>query len=86
MAEERVEEKVEDPPPTRAVLVTFDQKAGEVANPKQNPLMDLFNNPSNNTNPHTASQGADSYYSKNKFSQWTRHMPWAKYLQRWVPL
>jgi hypothetical protein len=34
--------------PTSAVPLTFDPKAGEVADSKQNPLMDLFNIPSNN--------------------------------------
>jgi hypothetical protein len=48
MAEEREEEKAEESPTTTAASLTFDPKAGEVANPKQNPLMDLFNIPSDN--------------------------------------
>jgi hypothetical protein len=48
MAEEREEEKAEEAPTTTATPLTFDPKAGEVADPKQNPLMDLFKIPSNN--------------------------------------
>jgi hypothetical protein len=48
MAEEREEEKTEEAPTTTAPPFTFDPKAGEVADPKQNPVMDLFNIPSNN--------------------------------------
>jgi hypothetical protein len=40
MAEEREEEKVEEAPTTSAVHLTFDPKAGEVADLKQNPIMD----------------------------------------------
>jgi hypothetical protein len=48
MAEEREEEKAEEAPTTTAAPFTFDPKAGEVADPKQNPLMDLFKIPSDN--------------------------------------
>ncbi len=47
----REEEKVEEAPPSRtraAKPLTFDPKAGAVADPKQNPLMDLFNIPNDN--------------------------------------
>jgi hypothetical protein len=53
MAEEREEEKAEGSPTTTAAPLTFDPKAGEVADPKQNPLMDLFNIPSDNMQPLT---------------------------------
>jgi hypothetical protein len=43
MTEEKEEEKVEEAPP-----IAFNPRAGEVADPKQNPLMNLFNIPSDN--------------------------------------
>jgi hypothetical protein len=56
MAEEREEEKAEEAATTTTAPFTFDPKAGEVADPKQNPLMDLFKIPSDNmqtlTQPH----------------------------------
>jgi hypothetical protein len=39
---------LEEEPATTAAPLTFDPRAGEVANRKQKPLMDLFNIPSNN--------------------------------------
>jgi hypothetical protein len=42
MAEEREEEKAEKAPTTTAAPFTFDSKAAEVADPKQNALMGLF--------------------------------------------
>jgi hypothetical protein len=48
MADEREEEKAEESPTTTAAPSTFNRKAGEVADPKQNLLMDLFNIPSDN--------------------------------------
>jgi hypothetical protein len=48
MAEEREEEKAEEAPTTIAAPLTFDPKAGEIANPKQNPLINSFKIPSEN--------------------------------------
>jgi hypothetical protein len=48
MAEEREEEKAEEASTTIAAPLTFDSKAGEVADPKKNPLLDLFKIPSGN--------------------------------------
>jgi hypothetical protein len=48
MAEEREEEKIEEAPTTTAAPLTFDPKTREVADPKQNPLMELFKIPSGN--------------------------------------
>jgi hypothetical protein len=48
MAEEKEEEKAEEAPPATAASLAFHPRAGEAADPKQNPLMHLFAIPSNN--------------------------------------
>jgi hypothetical protein len=48
MAEEKEEEKADEAPPATAASLAFDPRAGEAADPKQNPLMHLFAIPSNN--------------------------------------
>jgi hypothetical protein len=48
MEEEKEEEKAKEATPTTAGSLSFDPRAGEVADPKQNPLMHLFNIPSDN--------------------------------------
>jgi hypothetical protein len=48
MREEREEAKPDKAPRTTTASVAFDPSAGEAANPKQNPLMNLFTIPSDN--------------------------------------
>jgi hypothetical protein len=48
MGEEKEEAKAEEATPMTAASVAFDPRAGEAANLKQNPIMNLFAVPSNN--------------------------------------
>jgi hypothetical protein len=48
LGEEKEEAKAEEATPTTAASVAFDPRAGEAADPKANPLMHLFNIPTDN--------------------------------------